>query len=156
MLLLMLATWLGSSGPDPTHWLTGAAVPALSLTTLEGEPATPPGKGQDHVLVLWAGWCGPCVAELPLLAETMKRTAGGHRPVALVSIDEDPAVARRALKRAARKPPTWTVLWGGPEAGGTLGVRTVPTAFVLASDGTIASVWTGHQDRAAWTTILSP
>ena len=155
-LWLMFATWLGSTGPDTTHWLTGTAVPELPLTTLDGQPTTAPWKGRDHVVVLWAGWCGPCVAELPLLVETMKHTDDHRRPVALVSIDEDPAVAQRALKRTVRRPPTWTSLWSGPEAGGKLGVRTVPTAFVVKADGTIASVWTGHQDRASWTTILTP
>jgi len=143
-------------GADLDHWLVDAPLPKLSLTTLEGQPAVAPWTGRDTVVVLWAGWCGPCVAELPLLADAMGHSGADRHPVVLLSIDDQPKVARRALSRAVRHPPPWTVLWGGPEAGGLLGVRTVPTAFLVGADGEVDRVWTGHQDRSTWTAILRP
>ena len=142
-------------GPDTDHWLTGASMPALPVTTLAGETTSPPWKGAETVVVLWAGWCGPCVEELPVLADAMNTVGDTARPVTLLSIDEQPKVARKALHRAVRKPPPWTSVWGGPEAGGRLGVRTVPAAFVVKAEGTIQSAWTGYQGKAAWTAILT-
>jgi thiol-disulfide isomerase/thioredoxin len=145
---------LAASGPDSEHWLAGATAPEVAVSTLGGESAAVPWAGQDAVVVLWAGWCGPCVSELPVLAVAMERAGKAGRPVTLVAIDDEPKVARRALNRVVRDAPAWTSVWGGPKAAGLFGARTLPTAYVLRADGRVESVWTGHQDLSAWATIL--
>lgn len=154
MWTLFFSAWFATAGPDTTHWLAGADVPEVSLQTFSGEPTTAPWAGREEVVVLWAGWCGPCVSELPVLAVAMGRAGASGRAVTLVSIDEEPKVARRALKRLGRDVPTWTSVWGGPEAAGRFGTRTLPTTFVLTAEGRVDSVWTGHQDLGAWAEIL--
>lgn|GEM_PF-4930382 len=149
-----LSVWLATAGPDSTHWLHGAAVPEVTLTTLQGDAVAAPWSDKDAVVVMWAGWCGPCVAELPVLAVALERAGAAGRPVTLVSVDDQPKVARKALSRVVRKEPAWTSVWGGPKAAGSFGTRTLPTAFVVGADGRIASVWTGHQDLSAWAEIL--
>ena len=155
MWTVLLATWLASPGPDTTHWLTRAAVPEVSLHTLTGEPVAVPWANRDTVVVLWAAWCGPCVSELPVLADAIQRTGRNGLPVTLVSVDEQPKMAQKVLKRAVRNAPAWTSVWGGPSVAGHFGARTLPTTLVVSAQGTVKSVWTGHQDLAEWQAILT-
>ncbi len=55
---------------------SGQKLPALSLTTLEGNAVRlDVFAGQPTVVNLWATWCPPCVREMPVLLEAQgKRT----------------------------------------------------------------------------------
>ena len=156
MWTVLLTSLLASPGPDTEHWLRGAPVPPVALRTLDGEPAGTPWANREAVVVLWAGWCGPCVTELPVLAQAIEQLGTQHLPVTLISADDTRTVAHRAQRRAVRGTPPWTSTWAGPTAAGQLGARTLPTTYRVTTDGTIRSVWTGHQDAATWAEILRP
>jgi thiol-disulfide isomerase/thioredoxin len=48
---------------------------------------------------LWAAWCAPCIAEMPLLEQWAKAQGEAGRPVRLllVSVDDDPRQLRRFI-----------------------------------------------------------
>ncbi len=95
-------TLLGSScgGARVQPAAVGQPMPALALTTLDGQPWSP-ADARGHVLVVnvWASWCQPCRKGFPLV-EAM---AARHPDVrfAAISIDED-ADAMRAFVAAEK------------------------------------------------------
>lgn len=60
-------------------------------------PELPLGNGKWTWINLWAGWCEPCLKEIPILKSWEKKLASRMR-VVFVSIDDDARKAQRFLK----------------------------------------------------------
>ena len=82
-----------------------AAAPETPFTDAAGKPHTlAEFKGRVVVLNLWATWCGPCVAEMPTLAELSAAYAG--KPVVVVPVSVDRVEDRaNAMAFLAKRPP---------------------------------------------------
>lgn len=92
------------------------------------------------LLHLWASWCGPCIAELPSLLALGRQCAFD---VIAVSVDDRwPDVVRFF---AGKIPPE--VVWD-PKVTlePTLGVRSLPTTFLVDTRGLVRARHTGAQD----------
>jgi len=93
-------------------------------------------RGEVYVLAIWASWCGPCREELPEIS----RVVAGLRAEGLairglaVSTDDDVAAYTRFLRREP-----WEALEVArdPQVGQRLRVSSLPTTWVVASDGTL-------------------
>jgi thiol-disulfide isomerase/thioredoxin len=101
-------------------------------------------KGKTVFLNIWATWCGPCVREMPSIAELARdrHLAGKKIEFVCVSTDESTAPVRRFLQgrdwpmtflRAERLPPVF-------QTDG------IPATFVLTADGRIAAEQIGSAD----------
>jgi len=56
-----------------------ANVPVVSLINIDGaRQSLTKGDGRPTVVNLWATWCPPCQAEMPILAEAQAETPGLH------------------------------------------------------------------------------
>jgi thiol-disulfide isomerase/thioredoxin len=63
----------------PVTQATGAPLPALNLTALDGRSVGLAAfRGRPAVVNLWATWCPPCRRELPLLEQAQREHADVH------------------------------------------------------------------------------
>jgi thiol-disulfide isomerase/thioredoxin len=122
----------------------GKTAPEIEGTDLDGAKLKLSDyRGRVVLLVFWASWCGPCMAEVPHeRALLLDRYKGGPFAVVGVNGDEDPAAARRA---ATDKRIVWRSFSNGPDgAYGPINtawnVRFLPTVYVIDDLGTIRHV----------------
>lgn len=106
-------------------------------------------RKKPMLLHLWASWCGPCVAELPSLLALGRR---GAFDVVAVSVDDRwPDVVRFFEGRIPAE-----VVWD-PKVTlePTLGVRSLPTTFLVDTAGRVRTRLNGAQDWPALEQKLS-
>ncbi len=116
------------------------ALPSFTVVQ-RGQPLPLSGpRNKPMLLHLWASWCGPCVKELPELLAFGRK---GLVDVVAVSVDDHwPLV----VKYFNGKIPT-EVAWDPKivlEPG--LGVRSLPTTFLVDSKGLLRLRWNGLQE----------
>ena len=118
-----------------------AALPAITLTDLDGKPLSRGDLAGRVVLVeLWATWCPPCRGTLGWLGELKKRY-GDRLAVVAVAVDSDEADVRK-LARELNLPLIWTM--GTPELVRAFGdVSAVPTLLVFDREGRTAAAFYG-------------
>ncbi len=118
--------------PDtaPPLRLPDTAGQALDLASL---------RGQTVVVNFWATWCGPCRAELPMLAAW----ARNHPDIVVLGVaaDRDPAVVQRLLP--SLELPYRNLLDPDGRAQRAWGVTTLPTTVVVGPDGAVRGAHTG-------------
>lgn len=107
----------------------------------DGKPLQLAGpRARPTLLHLWATWCGPCREELPAILEYGR--LGKVDVIALSVDDEWPSVQAYF---GATIPPE--VAWD-PKivVEPTMGVRSLPTTFVVDTDGRLRRTLVGAQD----------
>jgi thiol-disulfide isomerase/thioredoxin len=90
-----LTSWGAASAAVDTPTAT-QVIPHIALANLHGKvSALEKGNGKPLVVNLWASWCGPCRAEMPVFEEAKKRYPGLN--IVLVNQGESPAAIREFL-----------------------------------------------------------
>jgi cytochrome c biogenesis protein CcmG, thiol:disulfide interchange protein DsbE len=120
----------------------------LGLTTLEGKASTW-GDLEKPVLVnVWATWCGPCRAEMPLLTEYAKRGA----KIVFLNAGESADDVRKYLESEKLEIPVMLDTSGIRDQ---LRVVGLPTTFIVGKDGKILERHMGPLDRGGLEVLLS-
>jgi thiol-disulfide isomerase/thioredoxin len=120
---------------DPAGPLAvGRSFPELTYTKLDGSPgALQLDVGPPTLVVFWATWCAPCIAELPHLA-TLAQTHAGRLRVVSVLLDPDLEAARGII---SEHDATWTQLATAVSNRAALGNPSLPTMVMVDADGVI-------------------
>jgi thiol-disulfide isomerase/thioredoxin len=137
----------------------------FSVRTLDGEPiSSDTWRGRTVVLSYWATWCPPCLAEIPEVSALQKKYKHDPR-IAIVMLNagyggDTPQKAREFLDRrhfevtsdiddikvTGRKQ---------GEAAVSLGLKGVPTLFILNKDQRLVAVHAGFDGSEHLATTLS-
>lgn len=150
-----LAAWQIADGLALRRGAGAQALPAVHLVALP-LVAAPPGAGAQPlpslrdgrplVVNLWASWCGPCRAEMPMLAAAQQRERGVR--FLFVNQGETPATVQAWLAR--ERLPLQDV-WLDPAAvlGPALGSRALPTTLFVDAQGRRVAAHVGALNEAA-------
>lgn len=124
---------------EPASPLIGRPAPALDLERLDAGAAAEPLQGQVWVLNVFASWCGPCRAEMPVLGDLAQQS--GARVVGL-DYRDSPELGLAFLQRHGNP---YAFTWRDPQGRGSLawGVTGVPETFVIDRHGIVRLRHTG-------------
>lgn len=121
-------------------------IPEFSLPPIEGRTdglSSADLRGEVSLVNVWASWCAPCRAEMPLLLELAE---AGRVPIYGINYKDDPRAAARFL--AELGDPFARI---GADRSGRVaidwGVYGLPETFVVDAEGRIAYKHVGAFDR---------
>jgi peroxiredoxin len=135
--LVLTAGCNPSSGPR-----AGDLAPDFVLPKLDGSVQKLSNhRGRPVLVNLWATWCPPCIAEMPLL-DSIVRDYGPRGLVVLgIAGDDD---ASRVREFIAQRSPAFDVLLDpGGTVGTQYGITGYPETFLVDRDGKLTAKFIG-------------
>jgi len=149
-LTLFRGTTPTSASMDPQGvYVEGDTVsPALPLVPAPGSNGATLGDYSGKVVLLnfWAGWCGPCLKEMPSLYKLHEKYAARGFAVITFNMDETPADGLAALERAAGKPPFPLYLGYEQAVFKHFPVEGLPFTAILDRAGKVTYALPGERD----------
>lgn len=122
------------------HLRIGQAAPQIEGKDLDGARLKLSNyRGKVVLLVFWASWCGPCMADVPHEKALVEAFKG--RPFVLVGVNGDSSKTD-AARAVEEHEVSWHSFWNGKEgAGGPIAVawnvRGWPAVYVIDHNGVI-------------------
>ena len=115
------------------------SAPAFEVQNLNGEKITSEDlKGKAVVLTFWAGWCSPCIEELPYLQKLKEQFRKQNVEFLAVNIDNDSSM-RRDMVASFRyqSAPLLTFALGDLEMREAFGSAEIPYTCIIDQNGQI-------------------
>ncbi len=139
----------------PDYMAADRRAPEFSLKDMAGRTVTLESL-RDKVVVLnfWTKTCGPCLEEMPELAELTKILRDrADVAVVAVSVDEGPEDVKPTLQTVLREAPPFEVLFDPDSTivGGKFGTRLFPETWFIDKRGVIRARFDGARE---WTNPL--
>ena len=135
---------LGGKRQEPVSPLLAKPAPDVSLKLLdEGEFRLTDHHNKDLVMLdFWATWCGPCVMELPLLAQVASAYKDKGVVFCAVNLQEKPDQIRKFLEEKKLAIPV--ALDSEGKAGSAYRAEAIPTLVLIDKNGVLQSVHVGY------------
>lgn len=115
--------------------------PPLSVTTLDGKKLSLPVTQQGGIVNIFASWCVPCAAEMPLL-EILSQD--NHVKIYGIAYKDNRIDLADFLKRFGN--PFAKIALDDGTAATALAITGVPESFLIAPDGTLRAHMEGALD----------
>ncbi len=144
VVLLLGLGWIVATRQSTTPTIVvapGFPLPTLSFTSATGAAVTTIPNGRAQVLTLWASWCAPCRAEIPVVAALAPSLATRGIDVILVNQGETPADAQGFLTSQQITLPVWYDPQG--LLATAVASRDLPTTVFVDARGVVRLVYRG-------------
>jgi len=128
-----------ASVPPKAPLLPGFIAPGFEGPNEEGETVSLADYlGNVVLLDFWAGWCGPCISELPTLRELVDTY--GDQGVTVLGINLDRSLGD-FLVALADQEIDWPQIFDGSDGaiGALYRIEGIPMTYLLDADGTIVA-----------------
>lgn len=130
---------------EPQHMkMLGQSAPDFELAQLDGTKVKLSSHRDKEVVILdmWATWCGPCVAELPVVAGIAEQyRSKGVATYAVNQGDQEETVSEFVKKEKLTLP---VLLDKDGKVGDSYRADAIPMLVVVGKDGTIQSIHVGN------------
>lgn len=133
--------------------LDSGQAPPLAFPSLDGRQVDLAAlRGKVVAVNFWASWCGPCVEEIPELAEVW--TAKRDRCFEVLGVAEESAIGD--VRRAAARIPYPILLDERAEALGPWRVQGYPRTYLVDAEGKVRRVFQGALRRRQLEEAIEP
>jgi len=129
----------------------GDTPPDFELKTMDGDLVRLSDlKGKKVILNFWASWCGPCKAEMPHMEQYYQKHKESAN-VEIIAVNLTTA-ERRGLEGVTEFIDTYGLTFPIPldedgKASEDYSVFTIPTTYLLGTDGKLAQKFMGPMDE---------
>ncbi len=159
--MYVLAAQQAEAADQPTDFAAIPApvdypAPSIALSSLDGSrQALSDYRGQVVLVNLWATWCPPCKAEMPLLQRYFEKHQAEGFTVIAIEDGEPASDVRSFAKQYALTFPVW--LDPGHEATDrAFKTSNLPTSYIIDRVGTIRLTWLGAISEANLEKYVTP
>ncbi len=113
--------------------------PTLAVQKLDGEKITSADlQGRAVVVTFWAGWCSPCIEELPYLQKLKEQFYEQNVEFLAVNIDQDSSGRRDMVANFRyQSAPSLTFVLGDLDMREAFGSNEIPYTCIIDPDGQI-------------------
>lgn len=150
--LLILTFWLVRT---PLADATGKKAPDWSLKGMDGKAINfSDFSGKVVIVNLWATWCPPCRREIPDFIELQKEYKEQGLVIIGISLDQSEAPVKPFVEKNSINYP---VVMGNSEVAQLYGnIRSIPTTFIVDSDGNIVESFFGLRSKEIFEESIKP
>ena len=135
--VMLVAGCKSQQGPQ-----TGALAPDFVLPRLDGSVQKLSNHRGNVVMVnLWATWCPPCLAEMPLLDSIVETYASRGLVVLGIASDDDQAAVEQFVRKES--PRMEILLDPGGAVGTQYGITGYPETFLVDREGRLQHKFIG-------------